>query len=178
MQVCCTQVDWVWKFCLPLTPLSFHSLIYKMGIIMILSTSHWCWGIKGGTAHKSLSRCLVHKRGLTYINQFLVLILLFLCVYLTSLYSYFKTQTSSLKKYSLTCFPTIPPYPRSSRITWGYFYFSSYFITPSSVSLQKTEHLKVRSCARFVFDSTEPASCHCWLSVHVSFSWRLWNDSV
>lgn len=66
----------VWIFCSPLTSLTFHFLIHKMRVIMIISTSHQCWG----------SKCILftnHSAGAWHTIsahecQFLMLILLLL----------------------------------------------------------------------------------------------------
>lgn len=63
----------------------------------------------------------------------------FVC--LISPYSYFKTQTTPLQEYSLTCLPPSHPFlslPLCSPITWGHLHISSSFIIQSSASSQKT----------------------------------------
>lgn len=96
---------------------------------MTISIAHQCWGIKCGTAHKPLSRCLAHDK----CSHMSVLGINLMTLPLST--SQAPMHVSRLRphvfKNVLSCFP--PSTPPSvlhcaPSITWGYLYFSPYFI--------------------------------------------------
>lgn len=144
--------------------LNFHFLIHKMGIIMIISALHRCRGSKCTIVHKPLSRYLAHSKCSHILVLDINLITPPLSISQASIHIselrphvlkniFWLTFSHSITNSVFHCAPSL--HNLGIPLLFKLLVHYTVFCLPS----EDCEHLEDRSCASFLFESTESASC-------------------